>query len=126
MSNADKKKSKSEQEMERWAKEVKRGAITLAVLALLNKKPAYGYEVVKDLEDRASFLQLEQGTVYPILRRMEKRGLLSSEWDYQDPTKPKKYYRLTSEGRKALRMMAMTWKVLSHEMQQITREVGTQ
>lgn len=118
--------SKSEQEMERWAKEVKRGAITLAVLALLNKKPAYGYEVVKDLEERASFLQLEQGTVYPILRRMEKRGLLSSKWDYQDPTKPKKYYELTSEGRKALRMMAMTWKVLSHEMQQITREVGTQ
>ncbi|MFW9804657.1 MAG: PadR family transcriptional regulator [Candidatus Thorarchaeota archaeon] len=118
--------SKADQEMDRWAKEVKRGAVTLAILALLDDEPAYGYELVKKLEQKVSFLQLEQGTVYPLLRRMEKRGLLVSEWDYEDPTKPKKYYGLTDEGRRALQMMAQTWNVLSHEMRDITTGVETQ
>ncbi|NHI83405.1 MAG: PadR family transcriptional regulator [Candidatus Thorarchaeota archaeon] len=118
--------SKADKEMDRWAKEVKRGAVTLAILSLLDKEPAYGYELVKRLEQKVSFLQLEQGTVYPLLRRMEKRGLLVSEWDYDDPTKPKKYYGLTSEGRNALQMMAKTWNILSGEMKEITMEAGYQ
>ncbi|MHA2377790.1 MAG: PadR family transcriptional regulator [Candidatus Thorarchaeota archaeon] len=118
--------SKADQEMDRWAKEVKRGAVTLAILALLKGEPAYGYELVKRLELKVSFLQLEQGTVYPLLRRMEKRGLLHSEWDYEIQTKPKKYYALSDEGHRALEMMSRTWDVLSREMNEITTGVGTQ
>jgi len=118
--------SKADQEMDRWAKEVKRGAVTLAILALLKREPAYGYELVKRLEQKVSFLQLEQGTVYPLLRRMEKRGLLHSEWDYEIETRPKKYYALSDEGRRALEMMSRTWDVLSREMNEITTGVGMQ
>ena len=104
-------------EFERWSKEVKRGAASLAILAVLEQEPAYGYEIVKRLSEKVSFLQLEQGTVYPLLRRLaDKRGLLLAEWNYDDPTKPKKYYRLTPEGTKALEMMTNTWSVLSKEM----------
>jgi PadR family transcriptional regulator PadR len=79
---------------------------------------------VKRLGDKVTFLQLEQGTVYPLLRRLEKeRKLLDSEWDYADPTKPKKYYRLTNEGKRALKMMTETWSVLSNEMKQILGSV---
>ncbi|TXT56531.1 MAG: hypothetical protein BAJATHORv1_20120 [Candidatus Thorarchaeota archaeon] len=111
--------SKADKEYDRWSKEVKRGAVTLAILALLERETAYGYEVVKRLEDMTSFLALEQGTVYPLLRRLEKRGLLVSEWNYEDKTKPKKYYRITDEGTDALAMMNKTWAELSKEMNTI-------
>ncbi|MGY5858732.1 MAG: PadR family transcriptional regulator [Candidatus Thorarchaeota archaeon] len=114
---------KTQDELDRWSKEVKRGAVTLAILALLSKKRAYGYEAVKLLDEKMSFLALEQGTVYPLLRRLEKRELLQSEWDYEDPTKPKKYYAVTHEGLKALGAMTQTWKVLSLEMSGVVMEV---
>ena len=114
---------KTQEEMDRWSKEVKRGAITLAILALLSKKRAYGYEAVKLLDEKMSFLALEQGTVYPLLRRLEKRELLKSEWDYEDPTKPKKYYAVTEEGLVALSGMTQTWSTLSREMRDILSEV---
>ena len=115
---------KTQEELDRWSKEVKRGAVTLAILALLSEKRAYGYEVVQLLvKKEMSILALEQGTVYPLLRRLEKRELLKSEWDYEDPTKPKKYYTVTDEGLKALGAMMQTWNVLSREMGEIVMEV---
>jgi PadR family transcriptional regulator PadR len=114
---------KTQDELDRWSKEVKRGAVTLAILALLSKRRAYGYEAVKLLDEKMSFLALEQGTVYPLLRRLEKRELLTSEWDYEDKTKPKKYYTVTQEGLKALGAMTQTWNVLSREMREVVMEV---
>jgi PadR family transcriptional regulator PadR len=112
--------SKAFEEVERWHKEVKRGAVTLAILALLEKEQAYGYEIVKRMNEmRLDLLSLEQGTVYPLLRRLEKRGLLKSEWDYSDKTKPKKYYRISEEGRIALTAMSRSWSDLSDEMDTI-------
>lgn len=116
---------KTQEELDRWSKEVKRGAVTLAILALLSKRKAYGYEAVKLLDDRMSFLALEQGTVYPLLRRLEKRELLKSEWDYEDPTKPRKYYAITPEGAEALGAMTKTWSKLAHEMNGVIMEVET-
>ena len=111
---------KAFEEVERWNKEVKRGAVTLAILALLEKEHAYGYEIVKRLNEmRLDLLSLEQGTVYPLLRRLEKRGLLKSEWDYSDKTKPKKYYQISEEGRIALTAMSRAWSSLSDEMDTI-------
>ena len=114
---------KTQEELDRWSKEVKRGAVTLAILALLSKRRAYGYEAVKLLDEKMSFLALEQGTVYPLLRRLEKRELLVSEWDYDDPTKPRKYYAVTEEGLKAVGAMKQTWSVLSREMRDVIMEV---
>ena len=114
---------KTQEELDRWSKEVKRGAVTLAILALLSKRRAYGYEAVKLLDEKMSFLALEQGTVYPLLRRLEKRELLKSEWDYEDPTKPKKYYAVTKEGLRALEAMMRDWSTLSREMRDVLTEV---
>jgi DNA-binding PadR family transcriptional regulator len=113
---------KMEEELDRWSKEIRRGAVPLIILALVNKSPAYGYELVKQLEDTTSFIQLEQGTVYPLLRRLEKRGILRSEWNYGDPTKPRKYYRLTPDGEKTLTLMIQSWIQLSEEMRHILTE----
>jgi len=114
------------EEIERWSKEIKRGAASLAIVAILDEQTAYGYEIVKTLSERASFLQLEQGTVYPLLRRLEKRKLLESEWNYDDPKKPKKYYKLTADGKMALQMMTETWSVLSDELRRLLEGADSQ
>lgn len=97
----------------------------MLVLSLLNKKSAYGYELVKKMEEKVSFLVFEQGTIYPILRRLEKRELLSSNWSYEDKNKPKKYYSLTPEGERALDMMVRTWLKLTDEIGEIIEEADT-
>jgi DNA-binding PadR family transcriptional regulator len=114
------------EEIERWSKEIKRGAASLAIVAVLDEQTAYGYEIVKTLGEKASFLNLEQGTVYPLLRRLEKRKLLESEWNYDDPTKPKKYYKLTADGKMALQMMTKTWSVLSDELRRLLEGADAQ
>ncbi len=114
------------EEIERWSKEIKRGAASLAIVAILDEQTAYGYEIVKTLGEKASFLNLEQGTVYPLLRRLEKRKLLESEWNYDDPTKPKKYYKLTADGKMALQMMTETWSVLSDELRRLLEGADAQ
>ncbi len=125
METLDQKRRKSEEEHQRWSKEVRRGALSMLVLSLLNKKSAYGYELVKKMEEKVSFLVFEQGTIYPILRRLEKRELLSSNWSYEDKNKPKKYYSLTPEGERALDMMVRTWSKLTDEIGEIIEEADT-
>lgn len=112
---------KANEEFERWSKEIKKGAASLAILSVLENEKSYGYEIVKTLEERgASFLALEQGTVYPLLRRLaDKRGLLKAEWNYDDPQKPKKYYTITTDGKIALRLMKDKWTELFSEMEKI-------
>ncbi len=122
----EKSRKNALEEIERWSKEIKRGAASLAIVAVLNEQTAYGYEIVKTLGERASFLNLEQGTVYPLLRRLEKRKLLESEWNYDDPTKPKKYYKLTADGKMALQMMTETWSVLSDELRRLLEGADAQ
>ncbi len=122
----EKSRKNALEEIERWSKEIKRGAASLAIVAILDEQTAYGYEIVKTLAERASFLQLEQGTVYPLLRRLEKRKLLESEWNYDDPKKPKKYYKLTADGKMALQMMTETWSVLSDELRRLLEGADSQ
>ena len=114
--------SAHKEEFERWSREVKKGAASLAILAVIERRSSYGYDIVKKLEEwNVSFLAFEQGTVYPLLRRLEKRQLLQSNWTMDEPDKPKKYYSITSEGRAALQLMTETWAKLSEEM---TRIIG--
>lgn len=74
--------------------ELRRGTLVLSVLVALNE-PEYGYALVQKLNDY--HFEVEGNTLYPLLRRLEKQGLLKSVWKTDDG-KPKKYYTLTSEG----------------------------
>lgn len=111
---------KGTDEVGRWSTEVKKGAASLAILAVLEDSRSYGYEIVKRLENTgASFLAFDQGTVYPLLRRLEKRGLLKAEWSDEDTSKPRKYYSITQEGQGAFRVMREKWRELAMEMERI-------
>lgn len=80
--------------LENIVSELRRGSIIIAVLSQL-KKPEYGYSLIQKLGD-AGF-KVDQGTLYPLLRRLEKQGVLKSSWDTVE-SRPKKYYELTKEG----------------------------
>ena len=87
-----------------WTTELKKGTVQLGILALLSEGRRYGFEVIEELKGRTGgYLDLKEGTLYPALHRMEKQGLLVSEWVIQEQGgAPRKYYSITTDGVRAL------------------------
>ncbi|MFO0895383.1 MAG: helix-turn-helix transcriptional regulator [Phycisphaerales bacterium] len=97
-------------------REFLRGAGVVAVLKLLERGEMYGYELVEALERRTDgVLAMGQSTLYPMLYSLEAKGLVSSRWD-DGGSRPRKYYRLTADGRKRLAEDARTWRRLTEAM----------
>lgn len=86
--------------------ELRRGTIVLSVLSQLSK-PQYGYSLVVLLEEKG--LTVEPGTLYPLLRRLEKQEILTSTWD-TDTNKPRKYYVLSDFGYKIYKRLCKYWQ----------------
>jgi PadR family transcriptional regulator, regulatory protein PadR len=93
--------------------ELKRGTLMLSVLSQRNQ-PKYGYSLVQDLERKNAFI--EPGTLYPLLRRLEKQGYLRSEWDTKE-SRPRKYYVLSDQGREVYLRLKIEWKNLSDKLE---------
>jgi PadR family transcriptional regulator PadR len=79
------------------------------VLAILEARPLYGYEIAQRAHRRAK-LKWEEGTLYPLLHRLERDGFLSSEWRKAPTGKDRKYYSLTRKGKAALAKDRLDWK----------------
>ena len=87
-----------------WHHNPERGWIQFLVLRLLYEKPSYGYQLIETLEEKSSGLhKVETGSIYTVLRRMERRGLLKSGWE-EAKTKPdRRIYKVTKSGAEALK-----------------------
>ncbi|GGM74838.1 PadR family transcriptional regulator [Dactylosporangium sucinum] len=92
--------------------ELRRGVVVLAVLSQL-RELRYGYELRQSLTDKG--LPIEEGTLYPLLRRLEAQGVLSSEWRTADG-KPRRYYALSPEGERLFRRLTGSWRGLNEAM----------
>ncbi|MEU3017210.1 MULTISPECIES: PadR family transcriptional regulator [unclassified Nocardiopsis] len=88
--------------------ELRRGTVVLACLATLGR-PHYGYALLETLE-KAGF-PVDGNTLYPLLRRLEKQGLLTSEWNTEE-ARPRKFYQVSPQGRTVLERMSHEWRVL--------------
>lgn len=86
--------------------ELRRGVLVLAVLSQLRQRQ-YGYSLRQALADGG--MPVEEGTLYPLLRRLESQGLLASEWD-TGTAPPRRYYRLNAEGKHALAELTEAWR----------------
>lgn len=86
--------------------ELRRGVLILSVLSQL-QAPQYGYSLKQALADGG--MPIEEGTLYPLLRRLESQGLLASEWNTEHAP-PRRYYRLNAEGERALATLTATWR----------------
>ena len=95
--------------------ELRRGSLTVAVLAQLRNEH-YGYTLRKALAELG--LEIDEGTLYPLLRRLESQGLLTSEWREEDKRR-KRFYRLSKEGRKILNRLLDEWRALNNALDNI-------
>jgi PadR family transcriptional regulator, regulatory protein PadR len=86
-----------------------KGHLDLLLLQVLDNEPAHGYQVVCQLRDRSQgTFALAEGTVYPALHRLERQGLLASDWDAHGARR-RRVYRLTPQGRNSLRARRAEW-----------------
>jgi len=95
--------------------ELRRGCLVIAVLAELQDEQ-YGYSLRKALNDDG--LSIDQGTLYPLLRRLEQQGLLTSVWR-EEENRQKRFYRLSAEGKVVLKLLLTEWKSINNSIKSI-------
>jgi PadR family transcriptional regulator PadR len=100
--------------------ELRRGVVVLAVLSQL-RTAQYGYSLRQALNARG--MPIEEGTLYPLLRRLESQGLLASEWRIEDGP-PRRYYTLSHEGAQLYRDLTASWRDLNAVMDRLLDEEG--
>lgn len=103
---------------ENTLQELRRGVIVLAVLSQLGKEE-YGYSLLKLLSDKG--LAVDQGTLYPLLRRLEAQRLLESAWKIEEG-RPRRYYVISSEGQKLLPLLKEEWKSMVSTMGKMLKD----
>ena len=99
--------------------ELRRGILSIAVLSQLSKEE-YGYSLLKALSDKG--MEIDQSTLYPLLRRLESQGLLQSDWRIVDEARPRRYYIISMQGRAVLNKLKREWSTMTETMKQMLAE----
>ncbi|WP_052343833.1 PadR family transcriptional regulator [Kallotenue papyrolyticum] len=94
-----------------WSTELRKGILELCVLAILDREECYGYELVQRLQAYGKLLAGE-GTIYPLLARLQRQGLVETSWRESHSGPPRKYYRLSEAGHQLLLELVDEWKSL--------------
>jgi len=101
------------------------GNVETLIMAVLADGPSYGYAIVRDLKERSEgLLRLGEGTVYPVLYRMEEKGLISSRWAVGENGRERKYYRLVARGKRAFAANAQEWRAMLSIMEKVLGHAG--
>ena len=100
-----------------WREQLRRGALELAILLAVARERRYGLEIIRHLEESTD-LVVAEGTIYPILARLARDGLLESAWR-EEGVHPRKYYGLTDRGRARLAEMTGSWEDLAGKLSQL-------
>ena len=91
-------------------KELVGASTALLVLGVLAREPSYGYRIVRRVnEEAAGMFVWQEGTIYPVLHRLEKDGLVRAQWRTADTGRERKYYSITAEGKRALAGQTEQW-----------------
>lgn len=104
--------------------QMRRGAIEYCVLALLRDRDRYGFELTRALAE-ADGLVTSEGTVYPLLARLRREGLVETFWQESTQGPPRRYYHLTGNGRSALAMFSLQWKRFRHAVDGLLEQGGS-
>lgn len=112
--------SDTTEHLDKLMQELRRGTLTIGVLSQLNE-PQYGYSLVASLEEKN--FHVEPGTLYPLLRRLEKQGLLESEWDTNE-ARPRKYYLLSKTGKEVFEQLVVEWRNMVGSLDHLLQDKG--
>lgn len=105
-------------------RQFKKGVLELIILKLLSQEAMYGYELVSVINNKSSSFDIKEGTLYPILYRLEDDGLVEARWEQADnPSygqiargKPKKYYTVTAKGKSVMEQSYELWKLIAGDI----------
>lgn len=112
--------SHDQENSDKWEVQLRKGCLELATLAVLWDGRLYGLEILRRLESDSD-LVISEGTVYPLLSRLKSLGLLESEWVESEGGHPRKYYYLTSAGKRRAQDMVGIWSRFSSSMGRLLR-----
>jgi PadR family transcriptional regulator PadR len=103
--------TEADPQLRKFQKELSAGTVALVLLAVLGKagEPMYGYQIAKRLEHGGTLLSGKQSALYPVLRNLDAAGLLASEVEPSVAGPPRRYYRITDQGRATLRAWTGSW-----------------
>lgn len=104
-----------------WQEQLRRGTLELAVLLAVAPGRRYGLEIIRHLE--LADLVLTEGTIYPLLARLEREGLLKAEWVEGEGPRARKYYQLTGAGRTRMKKMVQEFRGIAAGMEQMIAAV---
>jgi transcriptional regulator len=103
-------------------REVKKGSAELLILTLLEDRPRHGYEIGKLIETRSNgAIRFQIASLYPMLYRLERRGLIEGRWVERAGQRRKRFYRLTAEGRRVLRAQRSVWNEFITALDRVAR-----
>ncbi len=107
--------------MKRMDRQLKKGSTELLVLSLVERRARHGYEIAKIIEARSEgALRFNVASLYPLLYRLVARGLLEGRWVERPGQRRRRYYKLTAEGRRSLRLQQSAWAAFVEAMHRIT------
>ena len=109
-------------DLESWDKQLRKGVLDLAMLSCLWNGRLYGLELINRLKEVSNLIVVE-GTVYPILKRLDNEGWVQSKWEYESAGHPRKYYTLTRAGRDRCGQMSGHWLMFSSQVGQLLKLV---
>ncbi len=99
----------------KYERQIKKGMLDMLVLKLLERQERYGYQLIMELKEKSEgTFSLKEGTLYPILYRLEEEGLVESRWNEPNGKQAaRKYYYITEEGKKILQEIVELWKIIT-------------
>jgi PadR family transcriptional regulator PadR len=104
--------------LDTWQEQLRRGSLDLAILLTVSAGPRYGLAIIQHLEAFTD-LVVTEGTIYPILGRLTREGLLQAAWVEGEAPHARKYYHLTSSGRRRLDQMKAEWRTLAGKIDRL-------
>ncbi|WP_234122738.1 PadR family transcriptional regulator [Clostridium hydrogenum] len=102
--------------------QLKKGILELCVLAVLDKKDCYGYELVNEI---SKDIEISDGTIYPILRRLNKEGYFTTYLQESTEGPPRKYYKLTDLGKETREKLTQEWETFVERVNNILKEADS-
>lgn len=110
-------------EQDSWVSQIRKGVVEIVILGILAKERMYGSQLVEELSAHPE-LAISAGTIYPLLSRLKKAGLIDSTWEESPVGPPRKYYRLTDTGCVELAGMSDAWSAVSTAVDSIIRKAA--
>ncbi|MCI8281437.1 MAG: PadR family transcriptional regulator [Lachnospiraceae bacterium] len=109
---------------DKYERQMKKGVLDMLVLKLLETEPKYGYQLIHEMMEKSGdIFLLKEGTLYPILYRLEEESWIEGQWsEAKGKQVPRKYYRITDKGKDALASIGKVWKQIQKGVAQIMEE----